>query len=86
MIDTALIREHYDRAQLLALADAFATIHAAGVLELQVKANSWRIAEGFQERNPEELTKEILQVQQTNRGLLALHEWAGNIKKEIQDA
>ena len=86
MIETSLLRERYSHDEMQAIAEAFAYIHATGLIELQVKANSWRLAEGFQEREPEALAKEILQVQQTNRNLLALHEWAGNLKKEINDA
>lgn len=86
MIDTSLLRERYDTETLKALAEAFKMIHNLEVFTLQVKANTWALTEGFQERTPEELTKEIVQVQQTNRQLLALHEWAGNLGKEISNA
>lgn len=80
MFDDRLIRERYQPGELQALHDAFKIIHTLGVIPLHVHANSSRIAEGFTERNPEELVKEIMQVQQTNRNLLALHEWAGNFQ------
>jgi hypothetical protein len=86
MIDTGLIRERYDTETLKALGEAFYLIHSLGVFELQVKANTWALTEGFQERTPEDLAQEILQVQQTNRQLLALHEWAGNLRREINNA
>ena len=86
MIDTGLLRERYTLDTLQALAGAFKLIHDLDVLELQVKANTWALTEGFQERNPEELAQAIMQVQQTNRQLLALHEWAGNFHKEINNA
>lgn len=84
MIDSHLILNNFDRDHQRVIADALDTLHQSGIFLAQVKANSSRLAEGFQEREPEELTKEIMQVQQTNRYLLALHEWAGNFKKEIK--
>lgn len=86
MLDSRLVIEHYSGDGLKALAEAFKFIHDSGVFELQVKANTWAIADGFQDRSPEELTQAIMQVQQTNRQLLALHEWAGQFKKEVTDA
>lgn len=86
MIHTAAIIDQYDKEYLKAVADAFLLIHSSGILVKQVKFNSSQLAEGFQERSPEELMKEILQVQQTNRGLLALHEFAGNFRRELDDA
>lgn len=85
MLDSGLVIEHYSGDGLKALAEAFKFIHESGVIELQIKANTWAIAEGFQDRTPEELTQAIMQVQQTNRQLLALHEWAGQFKKEVTD-
>lgn len=83
MIQTEDIRQWYDEDTLRLMADAFKIIHDMGVFARQAEANSSRLTHGFQERNPKELAKEIMQVQQTNRNLLALHEWAGNLKKEL---
>ena len=86
MINSRLVIERYDTETQKALAEAFKLIHNVGLFTLQVHANTTAIAESFQERTPEQLTVEILQVQQTNRQLLALHDWAGNFGKEIENA
>jgi hypothetical protein len=84
MIDSRLIIERYDEESLKAIAAASETLHAFGIFKLQANANSMLFAERMTEDSPEELMKAILQVQQTNRNLLALHEWTGNFKKEVQ--
>lgn len=84
MIDSQAVIAKFDRDHLQAIAGALDLIYQSRILVDQVQQNSSRIAESFQEREPEELVKEIMQVQQTNRHLLALHEWAGNFKKEIE--
>lgn len=84
MIDSRLIMERYDEESLKEIAAAAETLHKFGIFELQAKANSMIIAERMGDDSAEELAKAIMQVQQTNRNLLALHEWTGTFKKEIR--
>lgn len=86
MIDTALVLARFAEGERQALADALQIIHQLGVIPMQVEANSARVVEGFTNKDPAELAAEILQVQQTNRNLLTLHEWAGNFKRDVSNA
>ena len=86
MIDSQLLFDKFDKDHLQAIASALTLLHQSGILTDQVASNSSRVTEGFQERTPKELVEEIMQVQQTNRHLLALHEWAGNFQKELDNA
>lgn len=85
MVDEQLIRDRFTPEQQAELAFAFKILHTAGIFPMQAEENSKRFAESFQtEQSEEELAKEILQVRQTNRQLLALHELAKNMKEGIE--
>lgn len=86
MLEEELLRRLYERPELNAIIDALKTLHHLGVFKHQAKEHAMRICEGFNEQPPEELAKQILQVQQTNRNLLALHELAGNLQKDESNA
>lgn len=85
MVDEQLIRDRYTPEQQAELAFAFKILHTLGLFPMQMKENSERFAESFNtEQSEETLAKEILQVRQTNRQLLALHELAAKLKEGIE--
>lgn len=87
MLDNDLLRQHLEPSELQSLADAALILHKLGVFPLQAKSNSMLIAERINsQEDPETVTREILQVRQTNRTLLALHEWAGKFKEDLINA
>lgn len=85
MIDEEIINR-YPTSERNALIDAFKTLTLLGIFTAQANENAMRICSGFNQVSSEELAKQIMQVQQTNRNLLALHELAGNLKKEESNA
>lgn len=74
MVDSDLLESRYDRDTYNVIVQAFKTLADLGVWNLQVHANTQNLCEGFMDATPEALAEKILQVQQTNRNLLALHE------------
>jgi hypothetical protein len=74
MVDPELLESRYDRDTYNVIVLAFRTLADLGVWNLQVNANTLNLCEGFTDANPTALAEKILQVQQTNRNLLALHE------------
>lgn len=84
MIQTRSLIERFNSEELKAVATAFGFLHQMGIFSRQAHENSLDFAQRMGDESPEELTKLIMQVQQTNRNLLALHEWAGTLKKEIE--
>jgi hypothetical protein len=85
MLDKELILETFEPGELQSIGDALQILHMLGVFTLQVQRNSSRVANSFQDQDAEALAKEILQVRQTNRQLLALHELAGNFKEGLSN-
>lgn len=85
MIEESII-DRYPTSERNALVDALKTLHLLGLFTAQANENAMRICSGFNEQAPDELAKQIMQVQQTNRNLLALHELAGNLKKDESNA
>ena len=81
MVNEDLLRVTYDRDTFNVIAQCFKTLADLGVWNLQVQANTLNLCEGFDNSTPEVLAGKILQVQQTNRNLLALHE-LGSIKQK----
>ena len=83
MIESQTVFQRHDKESCEAIARAAKVLHDSGIFTAQVEENALRIASTMTESSPEELAKSILQVQQTNRNLLALHEWAGQFTKEV---
>ena len=86
MVDEELMRAQYPSLTFNGIVDALKLLADLGVWQLQVEHNTRRLCEGFNNVDSEELAKQILQVQQTNRNLLALHELGSIEKKGINDA
>lgn len=61
-----------------AITEAFQLLTRLGVFTEQVAVNKAVILERFDQGDPNELAQEILEVRQTNRFLLALHELGQN--------
>jgi hypothetical protein len=81
MIEERVI-DSYSKNERDAIVDALRTLSQFGVLTRQIHFNNQTVVESFTGKSATELAEQILQVQQTNRQLLALHEVAGNLKKE----
>lgn len=81
MVDEDFIRKTYGPSEQASIADAMKILHDLNVFPLQAAENEQRVVTGFTNKNPTQLAEEILQVQQTNRQLLALHEIAGKFKE-----
>lgn len=86
MIDPQLIHERFDEQTLASIGDSLKLLHTLGIFTHQVDTNCIRIAMDFMAAEPEAMTRRILEVQQTNRQLLALHEVAGSFKEGLKDA
>ena len=81
MIDSVALATLDEEARKSVL-DSFKTLTRLGIFTAQVAVNNQRVVEGFTNESAKQLATRILEVQQTNRQLLALHELAETLKEE----
>lgn len=86
MINLELLVSKYEAGQLDAIAESLKLLHDLGVFIAQVMENKQSIINSFEHEDPAELAKRILEVRQTNRTLLALHELGASMKEGIKNA
>lgn len=85
-LDEQLLRESFNRDHFNVIASALRTLRLYDVWNLQINANRTRIVESFNHTTTEQLSKVILEDQQTTRLLLALHELGAIELKGNHDA
>lgn len=85
MVEEQTLRT-YPIGEQRTIADALLILATIGVYHAQIQANKLRFVDSFNEITDEDLIKQIQQVKQTNRDLLALHEMSLSFRKGIPDA
>lgn len=86
MVNIELLLARYEGGQLDAISDSLKVLHDTGVFVAQAHANKQQILDSFESEDADVLAKRILEVRQTNRTLLALHELGQSMKEGMKNA